>query len=97
VEKSSQKFGLFTYVIFKKLPKETNSPIGEKPPNLVTLLHSCRKPVLQLNTSGLTSKVSTSSGQLLVPAQTRDFIGKQLAAKLAAFALQTFRVLGSML
>jgi hypothetical protein len=36
VEKSSQKIR-FTYLIFKKLPKETSSPIGENSHNLVTL------------------------------------------------------------
>jgi hypothetical protein len=37
VEKIAQQ-NLYTCVIFKKLPKENNHPIGENAPNLVTLV-----------------------------------------------------------
>jgi hypothetical protein len=52
VGKKCQKI-LATYEIFKKLTKETNHPIGENSPNLVTLmwllvLHFNVQPQIQL-------------------------------------------------
>jgi hypothetical protein len=46
MEKVAQNFGLLGIVIFEKLPKEIDRPLGKKSPNLVTLLmgftwHGC--------------------------------------------------------
>jgi hypothetical protein len=38
VEKVAPRFVLGTSVIFKPLPKVNSRPIGENPPNLVTLI-----------------------------------------------------------
>jgi hypothetical protein len=46
VEKVAQKCGLLLYVIFIKLAKVNNHPLGENPPNLAVIDHATKAAIL---------------------------------------------------